>query len=237
MQMMALKVYNLLLFGKRIASINENAYAVHRNNYNGRTPDICPANLVYCNEPSRQNGRTKARSDFDIDQRPSCEKTPTCKRQVTKATFEKCQRDNDRDHQTLVSLCCELERDHLHVAFLFCDVCRRYKDSIVSLRNFQMTWITGTTNLKISVVKEHANSEIHKVAMGRLKSTSAKAKGESLFANSTIGQSLTVLDSTTQARMRRKFDVCYMMAKENIPLASIIFGIGGSPRGRYRPCI
>ena len=55
--------------------------------------------------------------------------------------------------------------------------------------------------------------------MGRLKSASAKAKGESLFANSTIGQSLATLDATTQARMRRKFNVCYMMAKENIPFS------------------
>ena len=113
----------------------------------------------------------------------ACKKTPTCKRQVTKATFEKWQRDNDRDHQTLVWRRCELERDHLHIAFLFCDVCKRYKDSFVSLRNFQMTWITGTTNLKISVVKEHANSEIHndKVAMGRLKSVNAEAIKASLF--------------------------------------------------------
>ena len=69
----------------------------------------------------------------------------------------------------------------MHIAFLFCDVCKCYKDSIVSLRNFQMTWITGITNQKISILMEHANSKIHKVAMGRLKSVSAKAKGESLL--------------------------------------------------------
>ena len=68
---------------------------------------------------------------------PSCKKTPT--RQVTKATFDKWQRDNDRDYQTLTWLRCELERDNVHVAFLFCDVLKRYKDSIISMRNFQMT--------------------------------------------------------------------------------------------------
>ena len=76
-------------------------------------------------------------------------KTP--KRQVTKATFDKWHQDNDRDHQTLVWLRCELERDNVHVAVLFCDVCKHYKDSIVSLRNFQMTWITGTINLMCCV--------------------------------------------------------------------------------------
>ena len=55
---------------------------------------------------------------------PSCKKIPT--RQVTKATFDKWQRDNDHDHQMLVWLRCE-------VAFLFCDVCNRYKDSIISM--------------------------------------------------------------------------------------------------------
>ena len=48
---------------------------------------------------------------------PSCKKTPT--RQVTKATFDKWQRDNDRDHQTLAWLCCKLERNNVLVAFLF----------------------------------------------------------------------------------------------------------------------
>ena len=148
----------------------------------------------------------------------SCKKTSI--RQVTKATFDKWQRDNDRDYQTLVWLRCELERDNVHVAFLFCDVCKRYKDNIISMRNFQMTWITGTTNQKISVVMEHASSEVHKVAMGRFKSISAKSKGKSLF--SVIGRSLTTLDATTQAQMRRKFDVRYMMAKENIPFSSTL---------------
>ena len=41
------------------------------------------------------------------------------------------------------------------------------------MRNFQMTWITGTTNQKISVIMEHTSSEIHKVALGHLKSVSA----------------------------------------------------------------
>ena len=57
-------------------------------------------------------------------------KKPT--QQVTKATFDKWQWVNDRDHQMLTWLCCELECDNVHVAFLFCDVCTRCKDSVVS---------------------------------------------------------------------------------------------------------
>ena len=73
----------------------------------------------------------KHAGDFDTGSSgPSCKKTPM--RKVTNTTFDKWQRDNDRDHQTLVWLHCELECDNVHIAFLFCDVCQRYKDSIVS---------------------------------------------------------------------------------------------------------
>ena len=94
----------------------------------------------------------KRASDFDTGSSespgPSCKKTP--KRQVTKATFDRWQRDNDRDHQTLVWLRCELERDNVHVAVLLRDARKRHKDSILSLRNFQMTWITGTILEKLT---------------------------------------------------------------------------------------
>ena len=76
----------------------------------------------------------KRASDFDTgsSESPGVNKTP--KRQVTKATSDRWQRDNDRDHQTLVWLRCELKCDNVHVAVFFCDVCKCYKDSIVSLR-------------------------------------------------------------------------------------------------------
>ena len=61
--------------------------------------------------------------------------------------FDKWQQDNDCDHQMLVWYHCELERDNVHVALYFCE---RFKDSIISMQNFQMTWITGTTNQILS---------------------------------------------------------------------------------------
>ena len=77
-------------------------------------------------------GGQKCAGDFDTGSSgPSCKTTPMWK--VTKATFDKWQRVNDRDHQTLAWLCCELECDNVHVTFLFYDLCKRYKESIVSL--------------------------------------------------------------------------------------------------------
>ena len=56
--------------------------------------------------------------------------------QVTKATFDKWQHEYEKDHQTLSWFRCDLERDKRHVASLYCAVCRKYEDSLQSLKSF-----------------------------------------------------------------------------------------------------
>ena len=46
-----------------------------------------------------------------------------------------------------------------------------------------------------------------------------KTSGESPAILSTIGCYLSTIDVGTRAQMRRKFDVCYAMAKESITFA------------------
>ena len=145
--------------------------------------------------------------------------TKSAKRQVTKATFEKWQREHERDHQTLSWLRCELERDRRHVVSLYCTVCKRYESSMESLKNFSRAWITGSTNQKVSNVLDHATSEVHKVAMARMRADAAKAHGESAILTTAIGRSMCGMDSQTQARVIRKFELSYVMAKESIPFA------------------
>jgi len=53
--------------------------------------------------------------------------------------------------------------------------------------------------------------------MSRLRSEQVRQSGSSVVLSSRIGQSLLNLDETTRQRMRKKFDVCYMMAKGSIP--------------------
>ena len=89
------------------------------------------------------------------------------KRQITKSTFDKWQQEHERDHQTRSWLRCDLERDKHHVASLYCAVCKKYEHSLQSLKSFSRAWITGSTNHKVSNVLDHANSEVHKVAMTR----------------------------------------------------------------------
>ena len=141
------------------------------------------------------------------------------KRQVTKSTFDKWQQEYERDHQTLSWLRCDLERDKRHVATLYCAVCKKYEDRLQSLKSFSRAWITGSTNHKVSNVLDHAASEVHKVAMTRKRADDAKASGGSAMLSSTIGRCLATLDSETRARMERKFDLCYVMAKQSIPFA------------------
>ena len=138
----------------------------------------------------------------------------TSKRQVTKAIFEKWQQEHEKDHQTLSWLCCDLERDDRYVASLYCAVCREYQDRLLSLKSFSRAWITGSTNQKVSNVIDHATSEVHGVAMARKRAEAAKASGISAVLSSPIGRCLSTLDSTTQARMEKKFDVCFVMAKQ-----------------------
>ena len=77
--------------------------------------------------------------------------------------------------------------------------------------------MTGLTNLKCSNVVNHATSDVHKAAMAQKKADCTKASGQSVVLSSPIGRCLANLDDETRARVRRKFDVCYMMAKESLP--------------------
>ena len=139
--------------------------------------------------------------------------------QVIKSTFDKWQREHEREHRTLTWLRCELDRDRVHVASLFCAACRKYERYVCSLKNFSSSWIEGSTNLKLSNMLDHARSEVHKAAMSKLSADSAKERGESLALNTPIGRSLSSIDQSTRDRLKLKFDICYTMAKENLAFA------------------
>lgn len=141
------------------------------------------------------------------------------KRQFIRSTFDKWQREHDRKLQTLTWLRCNLESDKVHVANLCCSVCKKYEKSICSLKNFSSSWITGSTNLKLSNMLDHANSDVHKAAMTKLRADTARGRGESAVVSTPIGRLLSTLDQATVDRLKYKFDVCYTMAKENMPFS------------------
>ena len=69
---------------------------------------------------------------------------------------------------------------------------------------------------RTSSVVDHMNSNQHKAAMAYLKVDLAKANNKSVTSFSLIGHSLMNMDASTRERMKHKFDICYVMAKEGI---------------------
>ena len=138
------------------------------------------------------------------------------KRQVTKETFDKWQRLYERDHQSITWLRCDVDQEKTLVAKLWCNVCRKYESNIRGLKNFSRAWLEGSGNHKTSSIVDHATSEQHKVAMMRLRHDQAK-ESEPIVSYSPIARSLMTMDTTVRERVKKKFDISYVLAKESMP--------------------
>ena len=105
------------------------------------------------------------------------------------------------------------------VSTLWCEVCRKYERRIDSKKNFSRAWIDGSTNHKTSNVVDHASSEQHKAAIALLRREQAKNASEPVASYSTIARCLhnPSIDPATRERIKKKFDITYLMAKENLP--------------------
>ena len=158
---------------------------------------------------------TTTESDSD-----NCDESSTAKkvkRQLTVATFEKWQRLYEQEHQTLTWLRCKRDRsDSTVVESLFCEVCKTFEDNIHGMRNFSSTWISGSTNLRASNMIDHAGSDQHKAAMRRLHVNNAKAASQSIATYAPIAKSLLNMEASVKTKMKKKFDICYLMAKEGM---------------------
>ena len=137
------------------------------------------------------------------------------KRQVSVATFQKWQSQQEKEHETLTWLHCD--KQQRYVESLWCETCRWFQDKIRGTKNFSAAWITGSTNQKLSNVLDHARSDQCKLLMSLLRVEQAKATNAPVTTYAPIAQSLLFMDRSLQERMGKKFDVCYMLAKENLP--------------------
>ena len=139
------------------------------------------------------------------------------KRQVTMATFKKWQTQLKREHQTLSWLRCDLDATNKElVSVLWCDACRKHERSITGMKNFSRAWLEGSTNHKTSNIVDHANSDQHRVATVRTLAEAAKATNQPITSYSPIARSLLRMDDQVIERMNKKFDICYVMAKEGL---------------------
>jgi len=148
----------------------------------------------------------------------------TKSRVVYRKTVEKWITENDRTLNTLVWLKFEADR-HGHVLSLKCSVCSQFKDKLVGMRNYQAAFVDGTTNVRISTVKDHGATEMHAHAMLLFR----KKSGSHVTEYSSIAAAFhrSMMDPTVVEALKKKFEIAYTIAKENFaflkmePLCSI----------------
>lgn len=82
------------------------------------------------------------------------------------------------------------------------------------MRNFRAAFVEGTTNIRLSTVKDHASTDMHARVMLLLK----KQQGASVFDYSPIAVSLSQfsMDASTKTKIKKKFDITYLIAKEKL---------------------
>ena len=139
------------------------------------------------------------------------------KRQVTVATCEKWQREFNKDYQTLLWLRYDLDASNRSlVNTLWCKVCRTYQTRIRFKRNFSAVWVTGSTNHKSSNITDHGKSEQHIDCMAYMRADSAEARNEPVESYAPIAHSLLHMEDSEREKMKRKFEICYVLAREGV---------------------
>ena len=84
------------------------------------------------------------------------------------------------------------------------------------MKNFSGAWIAGSSNHKTSNIVDHATSEQHKAAMICVRAEAAKTANQPVTTYSPIAHSLLTLDEVAKDRLKKKFDICYVMAQESV---------------------
>ena len=142
------------------------------------------------------------------------------KRMVLFTTYQMWRTELDREYKTITWLGCKtlLVSGKKVVDKLLCVICKQFKNSISSTRNFSYKWIDGADSIRTSNIKDHAQSQQHVNAMQLFSREHAKEK--SLSIHSPIIESLHTLSDEDREALRKKFDIAYFIATEKLPLVS-----------------
>ena len=133
------------------------------------------------------------------------------KRAVTKIV-EKWISENDQSLHTI--RCLRFVGDREYVTKLKCDVCRKFNDKLMTMRNYRSAFIEGTANVRASTFTDHAATEMHQRAM----SLEAREKGASVMEYAPIARAMpdANLSEAAKVKIKKKMDIAYMIAKENL---------------------
>ncbi|CAB4031534.1 Hypothetical predicted protein [Paramuricea clavata] len=110
------------------------------------------------------------------------------------------------------------------ITSLNCSVCKTYADRLKGMKNFSTAWaFTGSENLQLSNVEDHACGEPHKKAMDLYLSEKGLSATDRAEFISTPGQqnialSIANMQASDLAKTRTKFEIAYFIAKEELPL-------------------
>ena len=102
------------------------------------------------------------------------------------------------------------------VRALKCSICSKYKSRIESSRNFNDKWIVGAESLRTSNIRDHGKNNQYVLAMSLLEKEHATSHGEGPSTYAPIVQALTRLPESEKARLKRKFDIAYLVATESM---------------------
>ena len=103
------------------------------------------------------------------------------------------------------------------MASLKCSVCIRFQEKIYSCRNFNSAFIEGSQNLRALSFKDHAVTDMHKRAMVLFH----KSRSADVTDYAPIARALNTLDQETASRLKRKFEIAYLICKEGLAFAKM----------------
>ena len=140
------------------------------------------------------------------------------KRVVTYGTFQRWQRDYDKEFKTMTWLDCKARMNggKKIVDKLKCKVCSKFESKIEGRKNFSNKWILGADSVRASNVQDHAQNDQHAHAMILLEKEHAVEKGLGPASYAPIARALKKLADDERQRLRYKFDIAHFVATEKL---------------------
>ena len=138
------------------------------------------------------------------------------RRSITARTVEKWKLENDKTLNTATWLTYQMA-DRDHVKTIACSVCTRFNAQLKGMRNYTPAFIDGTTNLCTSSFKDHASTDMHARAMTLLK----RDEAVDVRDYAPIARALSTMDESSIEKMKKKFEVAFTIAKNNIALTKM----------------
>ena len=140
------------------------------------------------------------------------------RRHVTVRTVEKWKLDNEKTLSTATWLTYQTaDGDCQCVKSTACSVCTRFNAQLKGMKNYSPAFIDGTGNLRTSSFKDHAATEMHARAMTLLK----RERGVDLHEYVPITRALSVMDDASRQTMKKKFEVAFTIAKNNMAMTKM----------------